>query len=156
MSHHEQPRERVNIVYSTQTDGAARDVEIPLKLLVMGDLRGDTPATPLRDRKSIALGKAGIDDAIGTIKPTLSMEIPNHINNDGSELSLSLSFASLRDFEPEHLLSSIEAMKTLVTLRNGLMAVRSAVGSKPTFRRELQAHLEDPNTRRVLIEGGAS
>ena len=151
MSHHEQPRERVNIVYSTQTDGAAKDVEIPLKILVMGDLRGDTQAVPLRDRKSLPVG-----EAFATIKPTLSMEVPNHLCNDGSEMHLSLSFASLRDFEPESLLASVDELKALVTLRNGLMAVRSAVGSKPAFRRELQAHMEDPKIRHLLIEGGAS
>ncbi|MDR1085525.1 MAG: type VI secretion system contractile sheath small subunit, partial [Deltaproteobacteria bacterium] len=49
------PKERVNIVYKSATDGAQAEIELPNKTLVMGDftLRPDGRQLEDRDRISV-------------------------------------------------------------------------------------------------------
>jgi len=44
------PRERVNIVYRPATGDAQEEIELPLKLLVVGDFTGKTDERMLEDR----------------------------------------------------------------------------------------------------------
>ncbi len=44
------PKERVNIVYKPSLDDAQEDVELPLKMLVLGDFTGN-PAGHTPDRR---------------------------------------------------------------------------------------------------------
>lgn len=43
-------KERINITYKAKTNGQNEDVELPLKLMVMANLKGKNE-TPLEERK---------------------------------------------------------------------------------------------------------
>ena len=45
------PKERVNITYKPATGNAKEEVELPLKLLMLGDYTQRPDPTPLEDRK---------------------------------------------------------------------------------------------------------
>ena len=51
------PRERVNIVYRPATGDAQEEIELPLKLLVVGDFTGKTDERMLEDREPINIDK---------------------------------------------------------------------------------------------------
>jgi len=51
------PKERVNIVYRPATGDAQEEVELPLKLLVIGDFTGKTDERMLEDREPINIEK---------------------------------------------------------------------------------------------------
>ncbi|ECE0731043.1 hypothetical protein DRM25_07540 [Salmonella enterica subsp. houtenae] len=51
------PKERINIRYVLRTDGQASEVELPLSLLVTGDLLGKPDDTPLDERQSVVIDK---------------------------------------------------------------------------------------------------
>lgn len=44
------PKERINITYKAKTNGQNEDVELPLKLMVMANLKGKNE-TPLEERE---------------------------------------------------------------------------------------------------------
>ena len=46
------PKERVNITYKPATGDAQEEIELPLKLLMMGDFTLKADETPLEDRKA--------------------------------------------------------------------------------------------------------
>lgn len=45
------PKERINITYKAKTNGQNEDVELPLKLMVMANLKGKNE-TPLEEREN--------------------------------------------------------------------------------------------------------
>ncbi len=47
------PKERVNIVYRPETGDAKEEVELPLKLLVMGDFSQKTDDRMVEDRDPV-------------------------------------------------------------------------------------------------------
>ena len=50
------PKERVNITYKPATGDAQEEVELPLRILMMGDYTGKRDDTPLEERKPGKLG----------------------------------------------------------------------------------------------------
>ena len=56
------PKERVNIVYTSDTGGAQEQVELPLKQLVLGDFTLREDDTPLENIKPIRVDKCCIPD----------------------------------------------------------------------------------------------
>jgi type VI secretion system protein ImpB len=59
------PKERVNIVYRPATGGAQAEVELPMKVMVMGDFTQRTDDTQLEERKPISLNKDNFNDVMG-------------------------------------------------------------------------------------------
>ena len=51
------PKERINIVYKPATGDAQEEVELPLKVVVMGDFTLRPDDTPLEERKPVNLDK---------------------------------------------------------------------------------------------------
>ncbi len=51
------PKERVNITYKPATGNAKEEVELPLKMLMLGDYTGRPDPRPLEDRKPINVDK---------------------------------------------------------------------------------------------------
>src|SRR5690606_27493203 len=80
---------------------------------------------------------------------------------DGAELSVSLKFDSMKDFTPEGVLNQVPELQKLMDLRNALTALKSPLGNKPEFRKQLQKLLEDADSRSKLMaelglgEGGS-
>ena len=51
------PRERVNIVYRPALGDAQEQIELPLKLLIMGDFTGKEDDRMLEDRETVEIDK---------------------------------------------------------------------------------------------------
>ena len=66
------PKERVNIVYKTDTGGKSEEKELPLKLLVAGDYTQRPDATPLESRKPVNINKDNFNDVLAEINAWLA------------------------------------------------------------------------------------
>ncbi|HEU5398606.1 MAG TPA: type VI secretion system contractile sheath small subunit, partial [Gammaproteobacteria bacterium] len=51
------PKERVNIVYQSETGDNAEDVELPLKMLVLGDFTGKQSDKAVEERAPVNINK---------------------------------------------------------------------------------------------------
>ena len=58
------PKERVNIVYRPALGDAKEEVELPLKLLVMGDFTGRSDDRPLEKRELINIDKDNFNEVL--------------------------------------------------------------------------------------------
>jgi type VI secretion system protein ImpB len=101
------PQERINIRYRTETGGVQEDVELPLRMLVIGDFTGrpDTSDKPdlrrLEERKPINIDKNNFDDVLRSQQVGLSLQVDNVVKPEDKELKVELRFDSMKDFEPE-------------------------------------------------------
>ena len=68
------PTERVNIVYKPATGNAQEQVELPLKILMMGDFTGQADDTPLEQRAPINVDKGNFNEVMAqqNLKVTLT------------------------------------------------------------------------------------
>lgn len=145
------PKERVNIVYKPAVDGA-EEVELPLKILAIGDYTGRRDDRQLEDRKPINVDKDNFEEVMEKHGLAADVNVADRLSgSQDAELSLNLQFKSLKDFTPDGLLEQVPELKKLLELRNALTALKSPLGNKPEFRKKLQTLLEDDDARAKLI-----
>jgi type VI secretion system protein ImpB len=147
------PKERVNIVYRPATGDAKQEVELPLKLLVVGDFTLKDDDTPVEDRKPIDVDKSNFNDVLKGQKLSLDIAVPNRLDDKAKDeqLAVKLNFESLRDFEPDAIVEKVPELKNLIALREALKALKGPLGNAPEFRKKIQELVKDEGARQRLL-----
>jgi len=150
------PKERVNIVYKPATGDAKEEVELPLKVLVMGDFSLKDDPTPVEDRKAINVDKDNLGDVLEAQNVDLNINVKNTLSDEpDAQMSLNLDFKSFKDFEPDAIIQKVPELKQLLELREALTALKGPLGNVPAFRKKIQDLIQDEGTRaRLLSELG--
>lgn len=147
------PKERVNIVYRPATGNAQEDVELPLKVMVMGDFTNATDDRPLEDRNPVSIDKDNFNDVMSGQGIALNISVPNKLVDDpDAMLAAELSFKNMRDFEPDALVSQIPELSRLIQLREALKALKGPLSNLPDFRRKVQEMVADADVRGKLFK----
>jgi len=148
------PKERVNIIYKSSTGNAQSEVELPLKILMMGDYTGRPDDTPLEERAPVNVDKDNFNEVMASQQLSVMVTVPNKLEDasqSGEELPVSLKFNSLADFGPEGVVNQVPELKRLLELRAALNALKGPLGNIPTFRKKIQALLGDETQRARLM-----
>jgi len=147
------PKERVNITYRPATGGAKEEVELPLKFMMIGDYTLRADATPLEERKAVQVDKDNFNDVMRSQKLALDANVDDHLSKEaGAQMSVSLKFDTLKDFEPESIVKQVPELNELLELREALTALKGPLGNLPAFRKKIQTMLEDEGQRAQLIK----
>lgn len=147
------PKERVNIVYKPATGNAQEEVELPLKIMMVGDytLRPDDQA--VENRKPINVDKDNFNQVLGEQKLELSLGVADKLSNEpGAEMAVNLKFKKLSDFTPEGVANQVPEMRKLLELRSALNALKGPLGNVPGFRKKIQGLLGDEEGRSKLMQ----
>lgn len=139
----EVPKARVNIKLDLHTGGAQKKVELPLKLMVMGDYSNGKEQRALSERDKVDINKNNFDNVLAEFSPNLKLAVENTLTGDASDTSVELSFQSMRDFEPEQVARQIPQLRALLAMRNLLRDLKSNLLDNATFRNELERILKD-------------
>jgi type VI secretion system protein ImpB len=146
------PKERVNITYKPAIGDAKEEVELPLKLLMLGDYTMRPDPRPLEDRKPISIDKDNFSKVMAEQKLNLNINVKNALGeNPDDELSVNLKFRRLSDMEPEAVANQVPELKKLLELRAALTALKGPLGNEKAFRNKIQTILSDPAQRNKLI-----
>ena len=152
------PKERVNIVYKSSTGDAQSEVELPLKVLMMGDYTGRADERPLEDRKPINIDKQNFNEVMTQHDLGAKLAVADKLSGDaGAQLSVDLRFKTLADFGPESVVNQVPELRQLLELRTALNALKGPLGNVPAFRKKIQTLLGDGEARsRLMRELGMS
>lgn len=147
------PKERVNITYKPATGDRQAEVELPLKLLFVGDYTGHVDERPLEERRPVNVDKDNFQQVLGEHNLSLELGVPNALvdEKDAGELAVKLRFKKLADFGPDAVAEQVPELRQLLELRAALTALKSPLGNVPAFRKKLQALLGDAGAREKLI-----
>lgn len=139
----EVPKARVNIKLDLHTGGAQKKVELPLKLMLMGDYSNGREAAPLSERHKVNINKNNFDSVLSEYAPGVKLAVENTIAGEGAESSVALEFRAMKDFEPEQVARQIPELRALLAMRNLLRDLKSNLLDNATFRQELERILRD-------------
>ncbi|MDR1870656.1 MAG: type VI secretion system contractile sheath small subunit [Deltaproteobacteria bacterium] len=146
------PKERVNIVYKSATDGAQAEVELPNKTLVVGDFTLKADDRQLEDRSTIAVNKDNFDDVLKGQGLSLDFVVPNKLSDDPEASSpVHLEFQSLKDFEPDQVAKAVPELRDLLDVREALKALKGPLANVPDFRKKIQEIIKDDSARAQLL-----
>ncbi|PKN61240.1 MAG: type VI secretion system contractile sheath small subunit [Deltaproteobacteria bacterium HGW-Deltaproteobacteria-15] len=147
------PKERVNIVYRPATGDAKEEVELPLKVMVMGDFTLKDNDTPVEERKSISVDKDNLDEVLRAQNLELKTSVQSTLSNDpGGQMNLNLDFKSMKDFDPDAIIQKVPELKKMLDLREALKALKGPLGNVPDFRKRIQELVKDEGARARLLK----
>jgi len=151
------PKERINVTFKPATGGAQEEIELPLKLMVLGDFTQRSDERKIEDRKPIAIDKHSFDEVLAKQELSLTLAVPNRLLDEPSddELALQLRIGSMKDFNPASLVEQVPELQKLMELRDALVALKGPLGNAPAFRQAIESVLAaDDSRERVLAELG--
>lgn len=151
------PKERINVTFKPAIGDAQEEIELPLKLLVLGDFIQRADDRKLEARKAISVDKNNFDDVLAKQDLRLSLSVPNRLRDESEteELAVDIRVNAMTDFNPASLVEQIPELRKLMELRDALMALKGPLGNAPAFRKAIGNVLADKTSRdRVLGELG--
>lgn len=147
------PRERVNIVYRPATGDAKEEVELPLKMLVLGDFTFRPDDRRVEDREPINVDKDNFNEVLKAQDMNVSVTVPNKLSGEPEEeMNVTLKFESIKDFGPEAITKNTPELNQLLELRKALTSLKGPLSNVPGFRKKIQDLVKDDATREQLLK----
>jgi type VI secretion system protein ImpB len=147
----EVPPSRVNIRYVKKTDGAQEQVELPLKLLLLGDYTLRPDDTPLEERKKISVNKDNFDDVLKEQRLKLSFNVANRLSGrEGDEMKVDLDVDSLKAFSPDEIVQRVPELARMLEIRELLTDLKARVITNRDFRQALEKIVKNPEQRAAI------
>ncbi|MBT8341753.1 MAG: type VI secretion system contractile sheath small subunit [Desulfatitalea sp.] len=147
------PKERVNIVYRPATGDAKEEVELPLKMLVVGDFTQREDDRMIEEREPVNIDKDNFNEVMKAQNLQLDVNVADKLADDpDKELALSLKFGSMKDFDPETLAKNTPELNKLLELREALSALKGPMSNRPEFRKKIQEIITDDAAREKLLK----
>lgn len=148
------PKERINITYVPATGNAREEIELPFKLLVLGDYTNRPDDTIVEDRRPVNIDKDTFNEVLEGMAPSVTLSVPDRLSKNpdpDAELAVELTFKSLNDFSPENVGKQVPEIARLLELREALVALKGPLGNIPVFRQKIQRLLGDQEARARLL-----
>ncbi|MCX4027991.1 type VI secretion system contractile sheath small subunit [Endozoicomonas sp. SM1973] len=149
------PKERINVAYKPETGDAQEEVELPLKLMVVGDFTHREDDRLIEERKPFNVDKDNFNDVLKSQKISLDLAVASTLVDnptEDDELEVNLRFENMRDFEPESIVRQVPELNQLLELRSALVALKGPLGNVPAFRKAIQGALADPASRETILK----
>src|SRR6185369_17202608 len=80
------PKERVNIIYKSATPEGMEEVELPLKILMMGDYMGRQDNRPLEERKPINIDKSNFSKVMAEQNLSVDITVADKLSGEKEAL----------------------------------------------------------------------
>ncbi|QUM80159.1 type VI secretion system contractile sheath small subunit [Moritella sp. 5] len=147
------PKERINIKYVPPTGDVSEEVELPLSMVVIGDFSAKADETPIEDRTLVNIDKDNFNDVLAGYSPNIIVKVEDRLSKeDAHPMTVDLTFNSIQDFSPESIAESVPELKSLLDLREALVALKGPLGNVPAFRKKIASILQDEDSRKLLLE----
>lgn len=148
------PKERINITYKPATGDAQEEIELPLRLLVMGDFTSREDDVPLEKKEPLSVNKDTFDQVLKSRNLGLEFSVPNPQNegDEDNEMQVSLKFESIKDFEPDQIISQVPELKQLADLRSAIASLKGPLSNIPEFRKRITEITGNEEKRDLLLK----
>jgi type VI secretion system protein ImpB len=137
------PPARVNIQLNVDKGGAQKKVELPLKMLVLGDFKQRKDDIRLSDREKINIDKTNFDQVMESLDLGVRTTVSNRIRNDGSEMAVELKMRNMKAFDPAEIVKQVPELSRLMAARNLIRDLGSNLLDNREFRKRMEGILKD-------------
>jgi type VI secretion system protein ImpB len=148
------PRSRINLRYRTNIKGDGELLELPFRLLVLGDLSlgsSKDREVDLDTRRMRALDGKNLDGVMEDMQMSLHFKVDNFIDNTTEEgLSVDLPIHNRKSFLPDHVADHVPKIRSLLLLRRLLIEMQSNIDNRKELRRTIQEIFSNPEALESL------
>lgn len=135
----ELPRSRLTLTYRTTINGEPETVNLPFRLLVMGDFSaGQYADQDLETRRIRSINGSNLNSVMREMNITLGLSgIKNCIGGDES-LDVKLPLESTRSFSPDEIVKHVPQLQALLLLRQLVQELQGQIDNQSGLRKEIQ------------------
>lgn len=145
------PPARVNIQLSVDKGNAQKKLELPLKLLVLGDFTQRKDGTRVVDREKININKENFDQVMKSMKLEVKTSVKNKLTADGGDLAVNLKIDSMKSFTPYEVAKQIPEIGNLIAARNLIKDLGSNLLDNREFRKRMETILKDKDASEGIL-----
>jgi type VI secretion system protein ImpB len=148
------PRSRINLRYRTEIQGTAQMLELPFRLMVLGDLSGGSATdreVDLESRRLRSLTDKNLDSVMENMRMSLSFKVSNRIDpGSDSTIEVNIPIKNRRSFTPGNVADSVPKIRSLLLLRKLLLEMQSNIDNRKDLRRVIQEIWSNPEQLKAL------
>jgi type VI secretion system protein ImpB len=146
------PPSRVNIRYHNLVTGEEK-IELPLKLLLLGDYTFQEDDTPLEERKKLSIDKDNFKAVMREQGLKLEFGVENRLTgNEEDEIDVELDIDSLEAMTPDEIVKHIPELQKMVGMRNLLNELKARVVTNRKFRLALEKIVKDQGQLEAFMQ----
>lgn len=146
------PKERVNIVYKSTTGDQSEDIELPLKMLMIGDYTGKASDETVEDRDPVNIDKDNFDNVMAGFNLSLDMNVGNTLSEEDDDMAVHIDIKSMKDLSPDSVAKQVPELDSMIEMRKALLALKGPLGNVPAFRKAIQNILNDDGSRAQMMK----
>jgi len=139
----EKPPSRINLFLELEKGDAQEKVELPLRMLMLGDYLGREDETPLEDREAINVTSDNFDAVMESLDLSLQYRVEDRLREGDEEVEVNLDINNMDDFSPENVARQVPELTRMLAMRNLLQDLRNRVVSTSQFRKKLEEIVHD-------------
>lgn len=124
-----QATDRVSLVYQTNIAGQLESVELPFRVLVLGDYTMNEDSSYLDEDDPENITQNSLAPLFIKYKPELNLKLKDVLSGSDDELLLNYKFSSIEDFSPANIINNTEVFKELA----GFISILDRIYDDPDF-----------------------
>ena len=149
----EKPPSRINLFLELQEGNATEKVELPLRVLVVGDFCEADQDVPMDEREVVNVNGDNFESVMASSQVKMEYLVEERLSGEEEEeIPVRLEVDSMASFEPEHVAEQIPQIRRMVAVRNLLQDLRNRVVSMRDFRKQLNEIVQDEEALSKLSE----
>ncbi|MBD3421160.1 MAG: type VI secretion system contractile sheath small subunit [Chitinivibrionales bacterium] len=143
------PAARINLKLDVGKGDAKKKVELPLKMMVMGDFSQKQHDERVAEREKININKNNFTQVMESMDLKTNYSVENKMAGEG-EIKVNLDLKNMDSFKPENVAKNIPEMGRLLAARNLLKDLKSNLLDNREFRKRLEEVIKDPQAAKAL------
>lgn len=148
------PRSRITLTYRTTINGEQETINLPLRLMVLGDFSlgsSDDRQRDLEERAPRSINGRNLDSVMKDMKMNLRLTVPNRINPAKEEsLAVDLPISKMQSFAPEEVARHVPKVRALLLLKTLLNEMQSNIDNRKELRKLIQEIFANPEAFRAV------
>ena len=142
------PKSRITIKYETEINGEKVQREIPLRLMVLGNLsegNSQDAQIDLTERKVRELDGKNLDATMKDMNIHLTYTVENRINPDKAPtMEVDIPIDNMKSFNPAMIAERVPQIKSLLILKQLIKELETTADNNKIFRQHLGEILSNP------------
>ena len=146
------PPARINLKLDVGKGDAKKKIELPLKMLVLGDFSNRESDERIADREKISVDKNNFKQVMDSMNLNLAYNVDDKIKGGEGAIPVNIKISSMKSFRPEEVASQVPALNRLLAARNLIKDLKSNLLDNRELRKRLETILQDKTQSQALLE----
>jgi type VI secretion system protein ImpB len=149
------PTSRITLTYRTTINGQEEEVNLPFRMLVLGDLSlgsSKDRKVDLDERKLRSVKPGGLDHVMKDMGMSIEFQVPDKTAGGDSTLPVTLPLEKMRSFHPDEFVQHVPKLKALLMMRKLLLEMQADIDNRKELWRTLSELYANPEELQQLLQ----